>query len=208
MIVKYGDRMNAFHLVNRPSFKMLQMLWLGLVSLRSTWRAGRERDVASLADTYTGDPRQLCHTEAECQAQCYDSRLRISNFSHTAAISRSCLCERHKPLSGPLFPEGTDFASPPASEVLRRNVDADILQSLGAQVTVKRPLYTGVRIIALGIWLNDINVQAHDVPEKFAYLVLCVLVFARELQDLGHANSLALAGSKVLDSNIYAIVSL
>lgn len=81
-------------------------------------------------------------------------------------------------IGGCLLAECANLTSPPAVEILGRNIDTDVLQGLGAQVAVIWPLHTGVRIVALGIRLDAIDVETHDFSEDLAYLIFGVLVFA------------------------------
>lgn len=52
-------------------------------------------------------------------------------------------------------------------------------------MAVVRPLNTGIRVISLSVGLDTVNVQAHDLAEDLADLVLGVFILARKLQYLG-----------------------
>lgn len=96
--------------------------------------------------------------------------------------------------------ESTKLSTPPTQKITRANVDAQLLQRLGAKVAIVRSLHRSVGIVALGVWHNVVSRHAQDAPKELANLVLCHLVLARKLQDLGEA---ALVGSfDVLDSKI------
>lgn len=76
----------------------------------------------------------------------------------------------------PLFPESPHLSTPPAGEIVCPDLDADIFQRLGAQVAVVWPLYTGIWIVSLGIRLNVLNTEAHDLAKKLADFVFGELV--------------------------------
>jgi len=81
------------------------------------------------------------------------------------------------------------LASPPSLEIVGRNVNPQVFECLGAQVTIVRPLYAGIRVIPHAIGLNSRRREAHDLPKYLAYLVLGELVLTRELEDLGQRAS-------------------
>ena len=81
-----------------------------------------------------------------------------------------------------LVSERPHLPPPPGREVLGRHVDSKVSQGLGAEVAVEWPLHTGVGVVPLGVGLDSADIEAHDLPEQFAYLVLGELVLARKLQ--------------------------
>jgi hypothetical protein len=80
-----------------------------------------------------------------------------------------------------LLPIRSHLPPPPAHEILRRYVDAQLLQRSRRQVTIVRSLHAGVGIVALGIRLHTFERQAHDLREQLADLVLGEPVLGREL---------------------------
>jgi hypothetical protein len=80
-----------------------------------------------------------------------------------------------------LVSEGSRVPSPPADKVLRRHVDAQIPQYLGAEMTVVWSLDTCLRVVSLCIGVDTVDGQAHDLAKNLTNFIFGVLVLTREL---------------------------
>jgi hypothetical protein len=80
-----------------------------------------------------------------------------------------------------LLSESPHLAPPPAHEILRRDIDAQLAQRPRRQVAVVRPLNGGVGVVALRVGRHALERKAHDLREQLAHLPLGVPILGREL---------------------------
>jgi hypothetical protein len=78
--------------------------------------------------------------------------------------------------------ESIHLPPPESRKVLGRHVDAQIFQRLRAEVAVEGPLNAGAGVVPLGVRLDAVHSDAHNLPEELANLVFRVPVLAGELK--------------------------
>lgn len=109
-----------------------------------------------------------------------------------ACVARDAVASAQRPQQRDgLLSKGTYLSPPPCGKVACRHVNAQVLQSLCAQVAVVRPLRRGAGVVALRVGLDARYRQSHYLAKVLADVVLCHDILARELQDPGQALPLA-----------------